>query len=604
NVTRVTVLVALLCVTVLVASLLAYEAHDASRSERVTVERALHDYASVAAWELQSAARKRVDFAVQQALSPVATGTASSPYETLLPLTVVSSAARALLPCEAGGSDTGRTFVRLDLRDGSFATSGQEPDAADRAALIDVTRTFAQTRASPEQPYGLVRASRNGELAALVLGVKYATHGAPLAAFGFTVCPQALGVPLVRAVMATHPLLPTAVRGTMPNDSLVAVVLVDRDGRELLRTGSVTTPYAATVMLDSAMGIQATVGVQEAAATRLLVGRPSRSRVPVLVALLVLTAGLAAVALLQLRREHELARLRADFTSSVSHELRTPLAQILLFGETLSLGRTRDEGERRLAARTIVEEARRLMRIVDNILLFERVRRAPVVPSEELVDVVQLAEEVVRGFEPLAAVRGARIEVRHGQVAEMATRRVVRADASLIRQILLNLLDNAVKYGPEGQSIRVVVAADGDQLHLTVEDEGPGVPVADRSRVWEPYVRLRDSVRERGGSAEFGGRGSNGRNGERNGNGRSGGSGGSGLGLAVVRDLAESLGGRVWVDDGDRGGARFGLSLPLWNAETRPGAPPQFQSTPIGGTRSHHSNAPPVKSAPNGTATP
>jgi signal transduction histidine kinase len=586
NVTRVTVLVALLCATVLVASLLAYEAHDASRSERVTVERALRDYASVAAWELQSAARKRIDFAVQQALSPVATGAASSPYETLLPLTVVATAARTLLPCDAGVLDSGRTYVRLDLRDGSMVTSGHEPDAVDRAMLIDVARAFVQTHASPEQPYGMVRARLTGKTTALAIGVKYATHGAPLAAFGFTICPQALGVPLVRAVMATHPLLPTAVRGTLPNDSLVAIRLLDRDGRELFRTGSVATPYAATVVLDTAIGMQATVGVRGAAATRLLVGRPSRSRVPLLVALLVLTAALAFIALLQLRREHELAGLRADFTSSVSHELRTPLAQILLFGETLSLGRTRDEGERQVAVRTIVQEAQRLMRLVDNILLFERVRRAPIVTSEDGIDVVQLTEEVVRSFEPLAAVRRARIEVVRYLDPAVGQERSVRGDAALVRQILLNLLDNAVKYGPEGQSIRVVVAEDGAELRLTVEDEGPGVPLADRDRIWEPYVRLRD----RGAAASV--------------------KGGTGLGLSVVRDLTSALGGRVWVEGGEAeggagratGGARFGLSLPWKRMEVR-GAPPELQSTPPTDPRPRPMNASPIDSAPTPTAT-
>ena len=131
------------------------------------------------------------------------------------------------------------------------------------------------------------------------------------------------------------------------------------------------------------------------AATRLLpITPPSSSRLAALVTMLSLTALLSLVAPLQLRREAALVRLRTDFTSSVSHELRTPLAQILLFGETLRLGRARTDAERRLAIDTIVEEGRRLMHLVDNLLQFDRAARGPaplaLIPIA-LAEVVQAA---------------------------------------------------------------------------------------------------------------------------------------------------------------------------------------------------------------------
>jgi signal transduction histidine kinase len=251
------------------------------------------------------------------------------------------------------------------------------------------------------------------------------------------------------------------------------------------------------------------------------------------------------------------------------------LAQILLFGETLALGRTRGDGERRLAARTIVEEARRLMRMVDNILVFSRIRRAPITPCAERVDLWRLACEVSSGFEPLAAARGARVDVGAGMARGHAGVWEVAADPWLVRQILLNLLDNAVKHGREGQVVRVALSGDAAQVRLTVDDEGPGVPAADRERIWDPYVRLPEG----GGGQE-----------------------GSGLGLAVVRDLAAALGGRVWVEDGARGGARFGLSLPRGLAVER-GAPPAEESTPDAGPFPHHSNAPRTHSTPSQPST-
>jgi signal transduction histidine kinase len=125
--------------------------------------------------------------------------------------------------------------------------------------------------------------------------------------------------------------------------------------------------------------------------------------------LLALTAALAAVALLQHRREHELARQRADFTSSVSHELRTPLAQILLFGETFQLGRVRTDGDRRLAVETIVHEARRLMHMVDNVLHFARTTEGRMQLERQSTELAPLVEGIVATFAPLAQERGVHV---------------------------------------------------------------------------------------------------------------------------------------------------------------------------------------------------
>jgi signal transduction histidine kinase len=251
-----------------------------------------------------------------------------------------------------------------------------------------------------------------------------------------------------------------------------------------------------------------------------------------------MTAALAVVALLQIRREHELARLRADFTSSVSHELRTPLAQILLFGETLSLGRARTDAERRLAADTIVQEARRLMHLVDSVLLFARGGRPGRDHQPMPVDLERVVQDVTASFAPLAQAAEVRVEV------EVADAPVVQGDAGAIRQILLNLLDNAVKYGPRGQTVRVAARAAGGRVRLTVDDEGPGVDPPDRERIWSPYVRLRREPSARGGS---------------------------GIGLAVVRELAESLGGGAWVESAPQGGARFVVDMRAADRSRDPG---------------------------------
>src|SRR5204863_999426 len=134
----------------------------------------------------------------------------------------------------------------------------------------------------------------------------------------------------------------------------------------------------------------------------LVAGGVPRSRLFALFGLLVLMGGLVVAVVIQLRREHELTRLRADLTAGVSHELRTPLAQILLFGETLMLERTRSERERRAAAEVIVREARRLMHLVENALHFARTDRHLLELSAEVIDIGALTREILVAFAPLA----------------------------------------------------------------------------------------------------------------------------------------------------------------------------------------------------------
>jgi signal transduction histidine kinase len=245
----------------------------------------------------------------------------------------------------------------------------------------------------------------------------------------------------------------------------------------------------------------------------------------VIILALLLLGGTAVLAW----RTLAVSRIREEFTHAVSHELRTPLANIHLYAETLLLERITDPVARRAALETITRETRRLGDMVENVLATARMARAEEAlhPSPDRIG--RLVHEVLDAFQPVLASR--RIEVDVDLVGDD----VATIDADAVRRILVNLLDNAIRHGPEGQRLRVVVDHTREEVLLVVEDEGPGIPAADRERVWLPYAR--------------------------------GEGGGSGLGLAVVRHLARLHGGDAVVGDHDAG-ARIEVRLAA-HAEAR-----------------------------------
>lgn len=233
----------------------------------------------------------------------------------------------------------------------------------------------------------------------------------------------------------------------------------------------------------------------------------------------------------QLRREARFARERAAFVANVSHELRTPLSQIRLVIDTLLLGREPDAERRQAALGLVDREVTRLQHLIDSVLRFTRGERvedaAPLVPTDPAAE----ASRVVEEFTPLARQRGVTLTI----VTRDAP--TVLLDTSALRQVLLNLLDNAVKYGPAGQTVTLTVSATPEGgARFTVTDQGPGVPRSERERIWRPF--------ERGAAA--GARAA----------------GGSGIGLTVVREIAERHGGSVGVQEAEGGGAAFRVDFP------------------------------------------
>jgi signal transduction histidine kinase len=528
---RTLLLASLLACTLVLATMLAYEAHEATASHRATAERALHDYAAVAAWELVAGVNDELQTTLGTALAPITRSRATTPYELLPGPSVLTSSADGVLRCPAG-TDSSRFYFLIDLRYGSLATAGANVSTAMRQWLADTIASHVRSVYQPDWNYAVILASLPNERpTAIAYSVKYAEHRAPIAAYGIRTCAGAVGAAMIGDVVARRALLPVSATGGAPNDSILSISVRDPSGRLVYQTrgGAAASPYSADVAFEQVGGLTVHAAIRPRAVELLALGALPESRVPILVGLLTLTAAMVVLTVLQLRREHELSRLRSDFISSVSHELRTPLSQIMLFAETLNLGRVRTDDERHAATGVIVQEGRRLMHLVENILHFSRAERQMTRLGPEPIDLNQAVKEIIDDWMPLAASADVRL------ATDFAPDVFAIADRDALRQMVLNLLDNAVKYGGRPQTVTVGTMTRGDRVRVSIDDEGEGVPERDRERVWRSFYRL-----DRHANSAVAG---------------------SGIGLYVVRELARLHGGDTWIEDAPRKGARIVIEL-------------------------------------------
>ena len=228
--------------------------------------------------------------------------------------------------------------------------------------------------------------------------------------------------------------------------------------------------------------------------------------------------------------ERAAARAKDEFVATVSHELRTPLAAITGYAELLEddvvvLG---EESTQFLSV--LQRNAERLTRLVDDLLLLQQSETADVTIHKDPVDVDELVRQSVERVEPAASRKAIAIGT-HGD-EEL----VVPADVMRLGQVLDNLLSNAVKFTPAGGAVEVTVSRAGDECAIEVVDSGPGIPEAERDRLFERFFRSRDAV-----TREIPG---------------------TGLGLVVSRRIAEAHGGSLEFVDGEGPGAMFRLVLP------------------------------------------
>jgi PAS domain S-box-containing protein len=229
--------------------------------------------------------------------------------------------------------------------------------------------------------------------------------------------------------------------------------------------------------------------------------------------------------------ERRVEKLKSDFVSTVSHELRTPLAAI--YGAALTLRRPdlgADDARQDALLDVVASESQRLARIVNDILWTSRIESGGLEVTIELCDGAALAERVVAA---------ALLHVPANVTLELVLTDdlpLVAADPDKVRQVLANLVENGIKYSPDGGRVELRVEAVDTRVRFVVRDEGLGVPAAEQERIFEKFYRLDPDLTR--------------------------GVGGTGLGLYICRELVVRMGGRIWVESDGGRGSTFVVDLP------------------------------------------
>ena len=537
------------------------EASRAVRSQRAVAEHALRDYAGFAAWSYQQHLRERLGRATEELVGPFNHGHEVHRGPNVPPVTDIAHyiyfdrscnchvPQRGPLPAAFFAFRLGTDTLGVSLNALANPSVGWETDIPVPAAMREWgARTYSAGARARINDTITRHINARGDVGRFPIIV--ATHDGVPRFFTYTIMPRLAGDTIVygaeysaaafqsmlRAAMSDRDLLPETFTKGRPVRELVELRVADARGRALFQSDTISRWALddSAAIGDAFGGMRVRAQIRNGLASGLVIGGLPASRLPFLLALLAIAAALSFVAIGQIRREGELARLRADFVASISHELRTPLAQMRLYLETLRLGRFTTDAQREWGLDNVERETTRLGHLVERVLRFSRTGRATA-DSRTPVDVRAEVERLVDEFRPLADARGAHVESELGPAPVLA----MQPDA--LRHIVFNLLDNAVKYGPRGGPVRILLASEqvrgyagANDVRIEITDEGPGVAVADRERIWRAY--------QRGGDP--------------------GTVAGSGIGLSVVRDVVAQHGGRAWVEDAPSGGARFVVVLP------------------------------------------
>lgn len=244
--------------------------------------------------------------------------------------------------------------------------------------------------------------------------------------------------------------------------------------------------------------------------------------------------GGAVVLLRDITERNNMEKMRSEFVANVSHELRTPLTSIHGFVETLLESGTDDPEMTRHFLEIIITETRRLSKLVNELMDLSKIEGRRVVHRWQQVEISRLVDRVLVVCGPHAD--GKLIKVKTDLPSNLSP---LFGDPDMLAQVLINLIDNAIKYTPMGGIVTISAKKLGDEIRLSIEDTGMGIPAESLSRIFERFYRV-----EKARSRELGG---------------------IGLGLAIVKHIIKAHGGRVDVKSMVGEGTVFSVFLPLDN---------------------------------------
>ena len=240
----------------------------------------------------------------------------------------------------------------------------------------------------------------------------------------------------------------------------------------------------------------------------------------------------AVVVLHDVTELRRLERVRQDFVANVSHEFKTPLTAIQGFAETLLGGALEDAAHNRRFLEIIRDHAVNLARVTDDLLKLARIEAGKLEVQFAPLQVGELVDACMETSHLRAGRKGISLEA--DVVPEMPA---VHGDIRLLREVLQNLVDNAIQYTPAGGRVTVSAQGASREVTISVEDTGIGIPLADQERIFERFYRV-DAARSRE-------------------------EGGTGLGLSIARHIVEVHGGRIWVESEVGHGSRFSFTIPV-----------------------------------------
>ena len=271
-------------------------------------------------------------------------------------------------------------------------------------------------------------------------------------------------------------------------------------------------------------------------AAREVTRRGERTLIAMMAAVLVFLWGAMYVMARAIRREAAVARLQSEFVAAVSHEFRSPLTTIRQMSEMLEMGRVTTDDRRRAYYQVLAGEAGRLQRLVETLLNFGRMEAGAERYRLVQIDLAALVRRVVDEIGQASRGSGRRIEVNGA-----SARVLVNADENALALAIRNLIDNAFKYSPDQPVVRVEWSVAEGHALVSVIDRGIGIPRHEQHAIFDKFVRGRSAV-----DANVAG---------------------TGLGLAMVRQIAQAHGGVVRVESEVGRGSTFTLALPLIDSQ-------------------------------------